>query len=79
MELIKTGRLPISFNNIEVIPKEEDVEIKQIINQKSVESDLTILGIRSEMVKHEAEEVFKGYDNIGDVLFVNTNSSKLIE
>lgn len=78
MELIKTGRLPISMHNIQVIPKEEDVEIKSIVNNKSKEADLTILGIRSEMVKHEAEELFKGYDDIGDVLFVNTNTSKEI-
>ncbi|QNL20620.1 amino acid permease [Hyphobacterium sp. CCMP332] len=78
MELIKTGRLPISPNNIEVIPKTEEIEIKNIVNEKSAEADLTILGIRTEMVKHEAEEVFKGYDSIGDVLFVNTNTQKQI-
>ena len=78
MELIKTGRLPISPNNIEVIPKTEEIEIKNIVNEKSAEADLTILGIRTEMVKHEAEDVFKGYDSIGDVLFVNTNTQKQI-
>ena len=78
MELIQTGRLPISPNNIEVIPKAEEIEIKHIVNEKSAEADLTILGIRTEMVKHEAEELFKGYDNIGDVLFVNTNTQKQI-
>lgn len=78
MELIQTGRLPISINNIEVIPKEEERDIKSIINEKSSDADLTILGIRTEMIKHEAEEVFKGYDNIGDVLFVNTNTQKQI-
>ncbi len=78
MQLIQTGRLPISPKNIQVIPKAEDIEIKSIINEKSSDADLTILGIRTEMVKHEAEEVFKGYENIGDILFVNTNTQKQI-
>ncbi|MCS6968494.1 MAG: amino acid permease [Cytophagales bacterium] len=76
MELINSGRLPISPSNIELIPKKENVDTKTIINQKSKRADLTIIGIRSEAVKHSGEAVFMGYDGIGDVLFVNTKTMK---
>lgn len=76
MELINSGRLPISPANIELIPQKESVDTKTIINQKSKRADLTIIGVRSEAVKHSGEAVFMGYDNIGDVLFVNTKTMK---
>ncbi|MCS7018743.1 MAG: amino acid permease [Cytophagales bacterium] len=76
MELINSGRLPISPGNIELIPQKENVDTKTIINQKSKRADLTIIGIRSEAVKHSGEAVFMGYDGIGDVLFVNTKNMK---
>jgi hypothetical protein len=76
MELINSGRLPISPANIELIPQKENVDTKSIINQKSKRADLTIIGVRSEAVKHSGEAVFMGYDNIGDVLFVNTKTMK---
>lgn len=76
MELINSGRLPISPGNIELIPQKENVDTKTIINQKSKRADLTIIGIRSEAVKHSGEAVFMGYDGIGDVLFVNTKTMK---
>ncbi|WP_448519427.1 APC family permease [Rhodoflexus sp.] len=76
MELINSGRLPISPSNIELIPQKENVDTKTIINQKSKRADLTIIGVRAESVKHSGEAVFMGYDSIGDVLFVNTKTMK---
>ncbi|MFT6850472.1 MAG: solute carrier family 12 sodium/potassium/chloride transporter 2 [Sphingobacteriales bacterium] len=73
IDLINTGRLPISINNVELIPHLFDQNKKDIINSKSKDADLTILGFRGEMLKHETTEVFSGYDAIGDVLFVNAN------
>ncbi len=76
MELINSGRLPISPSNVELIAQKESLDTKTIINQKSRRADLTIIGIRSETVKHNGVEVFKGYDQIGDILFVNTKTMK---
>jgi amino acid transporter len=78
MELINSGRLPISAANVELIAQKENVDTKTIINQKSRRADLTIIGIRSEAVKHNGEEVFQGYDQVGDVLFVNTKTMKAL-
>lgn len=77
--LIKTGRIPISANNIRMIPKQEDEDAKALINNISRDADLTILGLRSEMVRHDEEDVFVGFEEVGDILFVNTNTTKDIQ
>jgi hypothetical protein len=77
--LIETGRLPISSNNIELISMEHDTDIKQIISEKSSAADLTILGFRSELVTKIGSKVFEGYNEIGNVLFVNSAMEKEIK
>jgi solute carrier family 12 sodium/potassium/chloride transporter 2 len=77
-QMISTGRLPISANNIELIPKSEGITNKEVINEKSRDADLTIVGFRYELVKHEGENIFMGYDRIGNVLFVNAQKEKEI-
>lgn len=72
MEIIQSGRLPISPNNIEIIQADETVSYKSIINEKSKDAGLTVIGFREEQVKHD-KDVFLGYDELGDVLFVNAS------
>ena len=78
IELIKTGRLPISTNNVELIAKQEDVSTKEVINQRSQDADLTIVGFRSEAMKQKEDALFEGYDGVGNVLFVNAAEKKEI-
>ncbi|MCT4589309.1 MAG: amino acid permease [Carboxylicivirga sp.] len=78
-ELVQTGRLPITLSNIEIIPHDEDTSSKQLINEKSASAGLTIIGFREEQIKHAGAETFKGFDEIGDVLFVNANQEQIIE
>lgn len=78
-KLVISGRLPISNSNIEIILEQEDIPPRQIINKKSANAGLTILGFRGETLKHEKSELFKGYSEIGNVLFINANSQKSID
>jgi hypothetical protein len=78
-DLIDSGRLPISANNIEMIPKSTEQEDKAIINNLSRDADLTIIGYRNELVKHNHSAVFSGFDNLGDILFINSSSQKEIK
>jgi len=78
-DLIRTGQLPIAPQNIEVIPRKQDIEVRTIIAGKSRDADLSIVGIRSESVKHRGMEVFKGYEAIGNTLFVNASQEKQIK
>ena len=70
-DLIETGQLPISRNNIEVLCRQEDDDTRGLIARKSNAADLVILGFRDEAVKRVKEDYFAGYDEIGNVLFVN--------
>lgn len=79
LELVKTGRLPISLKNIEFVVVDENVNLKTLINEKSVKAGLTMIGFRSEQIKHEGEKLFEGYTEIGDVLFVNAFRDKEID
>ena len=78
-ELIKDGQLPISHNNIEVIPRKADINTRSVITEKSKDADLTILGFRGESIKHEGIAIFEGYESIGNTLFVNASRRKTIK
>jgi amino acid transporter len=72
-DLIETGQLPISRNNIDVLCRMDDSDSKTVIARKSGEADLVILGFRDEALKRIGENYFNGYDEIGNVLFVNAS------
>ncbi len=77
--LIEAGQLPISPHNIEVIRQKPDLDIRQIISQKSRDADLTVVGIREEAVRHKGAAIFEGYEEIGNTLFVNAAEQKQIK
>jgi len=79
LDLIQSGRLPISASNVQEVIRKEEKDIKQLVNERSAFADLTILGLRSEAVKHFGKDVFSGYDEIGDILFVNSSKIKNLE
>ena len=78
-ELVHSGRLPITSKNINIIIQEPNVSAQKIINKNSENAGLTFIGIREEMVKHNKEKVFLGYDNIGTILFIHSKEQKAIE
>ena len=77
-ELVNTGRLPISKKNIEIIKKVETVSMKSLINEKSDEAALTLVGFLGEQLKHDKHDLFTGYDQIGHILFVNARKELTI-
>ncbi len=78
-DLVISGRLPISTQNIEIIIQKEEVSPKTLINEYSAEAGLTILGFRTETINHSREIIFSGYDDLGSILFVNAHSRKVID
>jgi hypothetical protein len=79
LDLIKSGRLPISSANVELIPADPDVNPKLIISKKSLDADLTIIGFRSELLKAEGIKIFTDYEDIGNILFVSSTKEKEIK
>ncbi len=78
-ELVNNARLPITMNNIKIVIQEPEVSSKSLINERSQDAGLTMIGIREEMVKHQRDELFKGYDMLGTVLFVYSKFQKNID
>lgn len=76
--LISSGRLPVTEQNIEIIPLEQGMTVKGIINERSSMAALTMIGFRSEGLKHNGEVILGGYDNTGTILFVNSRNKKEI-
>lgn len=70
-DLIETGQLPISRNNIEVICRQNDTDSREVISKRSGDADLVILGFRDKALKHMKEQMFSGYDKVGNILWVN--------
>ena len=79
LELIKSGRLPISANNVNLISFNQDLGLKKLISQYSVDADLTMVGFNEFNIQKQGNEFFQDYDEIGNVLFVNTISKKSIK
>ncbi len=80
IELTSSGRLPISANNIRVLSLLDGKSRLDLINEYSADADLTLIGLHENIIKSDKGiELFEGYDKIGNVLFVNTLSSKFIK
>ena len=78
VELVKSGRIPITEQNIQIIRKDENVSSKVLINKHSADAGLCIIGFRAEHIRHHGSELFSGYDQVGDILFVNSHRQKEI-
>lgn len=79
IQLASTGRLPISSNNIIVLPLDVSKSKIDLINEYSADADLTLIGFHESVVKYENRiALFEGYNKLGNILFVNTLKTKLI-
>ena len=79
LELVKSGRLPISKNNINFLTAGKDSDIKKKIIQFSKDTDLTIIGFRDGDIINKNMDLFDGYsDDMGNILFINSYKEKEI-
>lgn len=78
LELIQTGRLPISERNIEILKPGNGSDVKKLVNQHSSEAALCIIGFHSEQLRHHGEDLFLGYEQTGDILFINARELQKI-
>ena len=62
-----------------MVPQDNEVNIKEMIINRSTNSDLTIIGFMGELVKKQKLDIFEGYDNLGNILFVNSINKKDID
>lgn len=77
-DLINTGRLPISRNNITVVTGTGGETNARTIERLSQEADLTIVGFLYEDIKKNNVHLFNEYNNLGNVLYVSSEREKEI-
>ena len=76
--MIREGRLPISARNIELLATDTGTSRKELIHRQSRDADLLILGFIGEALQHQKEKLFEGFDELGNILWVNTKKEILI-
>lgn len=79
VSLSEEGRLPIAPHNIVLIDGSEILTHKQEVVQRSKDADLTLIGFKIVDVLQHGEQVFQGFDELGNVLFINSKEEKIIE
>ena len=78
ISLIKEGRIPISPQNVQMIPFDSTQDKKEVIKSSSVDADLTLIGFNSDTF-HKGISEFTGYTDFGNILFVSANKAKVIK
>jgi amino acid transporter len=79
LDLIKQGRIPMSEKNVEEVVVPEKGGAYSIINEKSKDAGLTIIGFNEESFENNQERLFTSFEGLSDVLFVNSYRKKIIK
>ena len=77
-ELVKTGRLPITSKNIQVLVEQSVPHLRTLVSEHSVQAGLCIIGFHAGALKKQGVLTFDRYDGLGNILFVNSHSQKEI-
>lgn len=77
-ERIAAGRLPITLSNIEFVMLDKEHTFSDIVQERSSQAGLTIIGFHEDLIKHEPVTFFFDFKNMGDIFFVNSSSPKEI-
>ena len=72
LSLVRSGRLPISAKNVELIVRRPGVALESLIRERSRDADLTMVGFVGEEVHRRKAEAFTATEGLGNVLFVSS-------
>jgi hypothetical protein len=78
-QLVRTGRLPITSKNIQVLSETSVNDPRELVRKHSAHAGLCIIGFHPGMLKDRETRAFNGYEELGNILFVNSHSQKEIE
>ncbi len=77
-DLVKTGRLPITSKNIQVLVEESVPDPRMLVSEHSATAGLCIIGFHAGVLKKRGIHTFDRFDDLGNILFVNAHSQKEI-
>jgi len=77
-ELVKTGRLPITSKNIQVLVEQSGPNTRRLVAEHSASAGLCIIGFHAGVLRKQGVRIFDRYEELGNILFVNSHSQKEI-
>ena len=75
---IAAGRIPITFTNIEMVVISDDKTLNEVIETHSQSAALVMIGFTEDTINKEDLTFFTDYEDMGDILFVNSSFEKEI-
>ncbi len=78
LQLVRKGQIPISPNNIQVLPLEPEKSFDEFVSDTSNGADLVITGFSVAKMKQDKGEFLKGFEGVEDILFVRAGQEILI-
>jgi hypothetical protein len=78
-EVISEGRLLISPKNVLVIPTQDSIDFERLVEVRSGDADLVMLGFTEERLERRGAELFRRFPDLHDVLFVSAEETIFIE
>jgi len=79
IDLVETGRLPISKKNLRIIPTDDAVDFDRLVADRSMGADLAIFGFTRDRLARKGAALLKRHPGLGDVLFVSAAQRVEIE
>jgi len=79
LDMIVSGRLPISPKNLRVIPTDAKVDFHHLVESRSADADLVILGLTADRLGEKGTELLLRHPDLKDVLFVSARQRILID
>jgi hypothetical protein len=77
-EMISEGRLLISEKNVVVIPTQDGIDFERMVEARSGNADLVMLGFTDERLERKGTELFRRFPSLRDVLFVSAEETIFI-
>ncbi len=79
LNMISTGRIPVTARNVRFLAVEDPVAFQRLVRRLSVGADLVILGFTLERLAEIGAEVFTKHPDLKDVLYVSAAETIVIE
>ncbi|MBU1219416.1 amino acid permease [Myxococcota bacterium] len=76
-DLVNRGRLPISIQNINVLPWASGKTYEQLIYENSLEADLVIMGFNPSQLEKYGAATFTRFSELKDVIFVRAEADDI--
>ena len=77
--MISEGRLLISEKNVRVIPTDGTINFERLVEARSSEADLVMIGFENSRLRLKRAEVFSEFPELRDVLFVSAEETIFID